>query len=85
MPSMFGGDSSHPAYKPRELDPNEELVGTTLFTVRHGELYAENVDGSGYRASPGEAWPPKLAAYRDALAAGRDGRAKWSAPVVSGG
>jgi hypothetical protein len=46
MPNMFGGDQSHPAYDPgTELEENQVLVGTTLYTVMEGTVMAEGVTG----------------------------------------
>lgn len=49
MPNMFGGDQSHPAYMPRELESNEFLDGDNLYTLKDdGNIDVEKIDGGGY-------------------------------------
>jgi hypothetical protein len=56
MPSMCGGDSSHPAYDPRyELSNNQVLSGDTLYTLLDsGVIEGWELDGSYTHYVPSE-------------------------------
>lgn len=63
MPNMFGGDSSHPAYKPRELAENEVLLGDVLWTIdlTKGKMsvFQESIEGRK-TTEPEWAWPSEV-------------------------
>ncbi|MFA7717680.1 MAG: hypothetical protein WC875_03110 [Candidatus Absconditabacterales bacterium] len=55
MPNIVGGDQFHPAYKPRQLEKNEVLVDSVLYTItikrNKVTITYEKVDGqSGYES-----------------------------------